>query len=398
MDNKDTLRNLLIAAFIFVGIMALGPRLFPPVPAPSDTRPTDAWSDTDQRVTGAHPPAAPETGEQTAPRQPGGEPGDGFKVMEAESEQTMALGSGPANGLDEDAPPSPYRMRLTLSNVGAAIDSATMTDHAESLHSQERYELLSKLEREGGSVYRSLAIEKINVDGVDLDLYDKKWHAESVEHHGSGPAANQSVTFWIEIHQHDTPALRLTRTFTLPAQERQLRRHDLKSDITVENLSAQPHRVILTYRGGLGIRRVNPRFDYRCFDHGVHDGTRVVGARRTRRDVDKSVNSIVSLYEPSIVAPQVRFAWAATANTYFTCTIAPTDAGGTGLAPYVAKVSALDADGDVQTDDDGTLRFVTRDGPVAPGETLRYPADIYLGEKNGDAFREVPEYNALNYY
>ena len=45
-----------------------------------------------------------------------------------------------------------------------------------------------------------------------------------------------------------------------------------------------------------------------------------------------------------------------------------------------------------------TLRFLTMRESLAPGKSLRYPVALYVGEKEGDAFREVPEYKSRNYY
>ncbi len=392
MDKNDTLRNLLISVSIFLLVLWIWPRLLPPPPQ-------QTYSSTTGQAAG--PVAQPvDPGiVQPEPHEDAGETGiqdeasAGFAFLEADNEQTLAMGSGPAEGIDKEVP-SPYRMRLTLSNVGASVESATMTDHAEDLGSDQRYILLSTIERDDGRRFRSLAIEQINVDGIDLPLHDKKWHAEPVK----TTDQDQSALFWIEIQQDGAPALKLTRTFMLPKQERESGRHDLQSEIRVENLSDQSHRVIITYRGGLGIRRAGLRMDDRFIDWGVHDGTHVVGNREGQGVVTKSPGHPVVLFVPSAAEPNTVFSWAATANTYFTCTIAPLGRDGHGNAKYLAEVSALDADGDALSNDDATLRLVTRAEALGPGSALIYPADIYLGEKDGDVFREVPEYLERNYY
>ncbi|MGB2984747.1 MAG: YidC/Oxa1 family insertase periplasmic-domain containing protein, partial [Phycisphaerae bacterium] len=329
-----------------------------------------------------------------APVEPGqAQPGETLDAVEAEKEQTLFMGSAPTNGVDKKAPPSPYRMRLTLSNVGSTIESATMTDHAADLGSDERYGLLSPVPRDDGTLYRSLAVEWINVDGIDLALHDKKWHAEEVEETQEG----QRVTFWITIRKDDADALKLTHTFTLPRQGKKLGRHDLESNITVKNLSDQPHHVIVTYGGGIGVKREYSRMDDRYVDWGLYDGTRVAGTRKAQSAVTKSAGP-VQLYEPSAGDPRTRLSWAATANTYFTCTIAPLKHDRTDNATYLAEVAALDADGSAFTDDDATLQFVTMAESLEPGKTLSYPAAVYLGEKDADAFRNVEDYGKRNYY
>jgi YidC/Oxa1 family membrane protein insertase len=104
------------------------------------------------------------------------------------------------------------------------------------------------------------------------------------------------------------------------------------------------------------------------------------------------------LFSPSAGEPGNRFSWAATANTYFTCTLAPLNASGTGPAENLSEVSGVDLDGSAATRDDATLRFVTRGEILAPSASLDYQAQVFLGEKDGDAFRAHPFYRDRNYY
>jgi len=403
MDKQDTTRNLLIAALVFMGIMFVAPRFFPEIPV--RTQPDSSETGTTTPGAGQSADTLPTTPDATVVRPdaattPSQPPSDSpFTVVGADAEQTVSLGAAVATTSEEEASANPYRMHLTLSNVGASIESSTMTNHAATLNSDERYELLRKLERDNGRVLRSLAIEKINLDGINLHVRDTKWHVGPVEpYENDNGVTGEHVSFWVEIRQGDTPLLKLTRTFTLPAQQRDLRRHDLYSNIAVENRSGQPHEVILTYLGGLGIGRINPRMDDRLVDAGIHDGTRVSGLRKERAKLTKSATGSIPLYEPSPEQPQAQLAWAATANTYFTCTIAPTTPAGSGIGGYINKAFAVDADGDVATEDDATVRFFTHAATIAPGVTHEYRANIYLGEKNGDAFSAVSEYSDLNYY
>lgn len=402
MGNQDTLRNLSIAAFVFVVIMFVAPRFL--VPTPQSQRPEPAQTGATTPGTGQpFPPSGQQPGAEGRLTGPGGVPSDpamehAFSVIEVQEEQTTTLGAALSIDRRQNGAESPYRMRLTLSNIGASVESATMTDHAAVLDSEERYELLRKLQRDDGRTFRSLAVEKINLDGVDLDLSNKKWHVEPVEQYEEMGEVGERLRFWIEIQENDAPALKITRTLTLPAQAYELQRHDLHSRIAVENLSDQSHQIILTYLGGLGIGKVNPRADEPFVDRGVYDGTRVSGLRKTRGKLTKSPNAAIQLFALTAEAPRVRLAWAATANTYFTCTLAPTDETGSGIGDYVTRVLAVDLDGDITTEDDTTVRFVTQSAPVAPSGTLEYTSNIYLGDKNGDAFRQIPDYTALNYY
>lgn len=403
MGKQDTLRNLLIAGAVFLLIMSIGPALFPPAPprplvdptvAPqSSDRPTDAAPQTTPTTPAADKPS-------TATESPMKVVEPSLVAVEADTATMFEMGAAADIGIQDRARPSdPYRMRLVLSNVGAAVESATLTDHAATLNSPDRYQLLTPATRPGGATYRSLSVDKINIDGVDLPLLDKKWRTDGVKNALSdGSGDGQSVTFSLDIHKDSAPVLQLRRTFNLPKQPVKLGRHDLHSAITVANLSDTPHRVIVTYRGGLGVPQSNPRDD-RVIDVGLQSVPGLfTGERKMQSEVATKAGQNIPLYTLSSTEPDQRLSWAATGNTYFTCTLAPLATDGKAVAATLAEVSAFDADGDTATSDDATLRFITIPANLAPKGAISYATAIYLGEKDGHAFRGQPDYRERNYY
>jgi len=405
--DQDTVRNLLIAGAIVVAVLAAGQWLQQQVVPPPVT--DQVGSATGEPPAGtamidAHPSqkAGAPTTQQTAvsPGTAATPATQGFTVVQAEREETLTMGAGPNGGVNKDEDPDPYRMRLTLSNVGASVESATMTDHAETVDNPSRYALLRLIERDDGSRYRSLAVDKINVDDVDLTVHDKKWNVEPVRPYEESDQRGEAVEFWIEIQQDDKPALKVTRTLMLPEQSKESGRHDLWSKITVENLSEQPHQVVVTYLGGLGIRRANERIDDRYFDVGIRDSGFIKGNRINQSKAAAKPGEPIELYSSSAVDPGVILSWGATANVYFTCTIAPLERGGTGTgeAGYISSLVAFDADGSRSTDDDATLRFVTTSETIQPSGSLDYPAAVYLGKKDARTFKTAPDYRSRDYY
>ena len=403
MDKQDTLRNLLIAGAAFVLIMAIGPALLPTPPAKplrtpeALTPPAGTSGVPEQPARASWPDAEPPTELATdeTKKPPTRSP---FSVIEVDHAEQRIIGASADDGVDKRQPPPPFRMRLVLSNLGASVESALLTDHAARLKSAERYALLSPVTHGDGQAYRSLAVEKINIDGVDVPLHDKRWNAGDVEEAKTlGNEEAQKVAFWIDIAHQGEPALRVTRTFKLPRQPKEVGRHDLHSEIAVQNLSETERRVVVTYRGPVGIGQINPRGDDRVVDFGLSaaDG-RILGSRKSEHDV--TVKQNIQLYARSNTDPDQRLSWAAMANTYFTCTIAPVEPDGKRAAQNLDALFAFDADGDPMTTDDATLRFVTAAATLAPKATLTYFADVYLGEKDGRAFREIPEYRDRNYY
>ena len=398
--DKDTVRNMLFAAAVFFTVMLLAPQLMPTPPArPSPADTAGAGSST---VT---PPAGEAAVGTPAPVPAPSEAGD-ISVLEAEEARTVAIGSDPLNGVDEEAEPSPFRMRLVLSNVGASIESATMTDHAEALHSRERYPLLSPVEREDGRVFRSLAVEKLSLDEVDVPLENRRWHIRKWDVNGGerdfirvteGDLTGHRVEFYLDVLQGGEPAVRLVRRYTLPEQSRESRRHDLHNVLIAENLSPdKTHKVIITYHGGVNIPRADSRFDDRTIDAGIRPegGGYVAGSRLSQTKVADKQQLEVFLAG----LEGHRLSWVSMGNKYFACIAAPVARDFSAETDNVSAVYAVDLDGDRTTFDDVTARFVTRSVELAAKEETTYATSFYLGKKDADGFRKVAFYKNRDYY
>ncbi len=389
MEKQDFLRNLLIAGGVFLVVVAIGPKLLPtpPLVPPASTTPSTTDASNGSQVAGGTA-----TGAETnvpADSKPQ-ESKSGYTVVEDSSEQLLTLGEESEAAMGEH---SPYRTRLTLSNVGASVESALLADHAARLGAPDRYALISPVTESDGTRIRSLAVEKINVDGHDVILHDKKWHMERSPSKEDGTVG---ADFAIDVNKDGAPVLRIRRSITLPRQAIQEDRHDLNISLTVENLSAEPHRIVVTTRGAVGVAQENPRDD-RVIDWGVLTPTgHVVGSRTMLPTVAQK--KTVQSWAWSSSEPGKRLNWVASGNMYFTCTFAPVEPDGKSPAQYVTELSAVDLDDNPLTSSDVTVKIVSASVEVRPGGQVVYPASVYLGEKDGKAFRKVPEYAARNYY
>ncbi len=401
MKNNDTLKNLLVAGSIFMLIMVVIPKFMPPPPVQDQSvQPVQPLVTGEDSVSGNFAPI--DSPSNTLPSTAGATGTvNGYAIKGADEAKIISMGAAIEDGLDRKNP-GPYRMRLRFSNLGASIHSATLTDHAEFLHSRERYQLLAPIERPDGTTYRSMVVYKINIDGVDLSLYNQPWQYSSVEPY-SRPGKDgdvgrgERIYFGLNIEKDGQPLIKLTRAYELLQQPASEGKHDLVSIITIENLSKEPHQIVLSTRGGLGVRLANARGGGPFIDYGAFDGDgRFIGGRETFASVTQDQR--VKLYKPALDDPNQRFGWAATANTYFSATIAPLDASGEDRPVYIAEVAAIDVDGDPLTTDDATISLVTRNETVQPGSTLTYPSDIFIGEKDVVAFKQVPTYLNRNYY
>ncbi len=404
MDRKDFLRNLLIAGGVFLIAWSIGDKfLFPPRPTP----PPPISESSAQPVTPAEPVAttgqSPNSGTPQAPQanpisaQPSSPNGQKFTVLEATEEKIWALGSDPSDPLAGKASESPYRMHLRVSNVGASVESILVTDHAERLRDEARYALLSAQEVHPGGMQRSLAIEKINIDDVDVPLHDKRWQwAEPgvADYSAEGNESGRQIEMWIDLQEGSSPAFRLTRTYRLPRQSADSGRHDLYATVKVQNLSNAPHRVVVSFRGGIGIRIANPQRDDRVVDVGIRSAEGLVaGRRRTFQEVARQLQAVLQPTEPGS-----KVSWAATANTYFTCTMAPIEGTSREPAGWLAQAMAVDLDGSPATIEDITVRFVTRADSLSAGQSAVYPVEIFAGVNDGEVFNRLEPYKSRNYY
>ncbi|MCH8241522.1 MAG: YidC/Oxa1 family insertase periplasmic-domain containing protein [Planctomycetes bacterium] len=397
--EKDTLRNLMMAFAVVLVAMWILPRLIPPPPKQAP-RPDGAMTPSTVGAPAGDGRTAPGRSAAGQPEAQAAEPGNGtaLTVLEADEERQFSLGSAETNGVDEDSVESPYRMRLLLSNVGASVESATMTDHAETIDKPDRYKLLGVFEDLVGNRHRSLAVESITIDDQIVSLHDKKWHTEGP--HASQDNSGQTIIFRLDIVRDDKPVLKITRTFTLHEQTIDSGRHDLAAEIAIENLADTSQTVIVAYRGGVGVRSLGsirgPPSQF--IDWGIFREGRVDGERQTFDRASKAAAASESLYAISASEIDTRLSWAATANTYFTCTLAPLNADGSDNAAYLGRAEPIDLDGSGLSVKDVTIRFITRAQKLDPHATMRYPVAIYIGEKDAKAFKTVEDYKRRNYY
>jgi YidC/Oxa1 family membrane protein insertase len=393
--NKDFLRNLIIAGAVFFLVLSVTNYFVPPPkpPAkPQDEVPVPILS-------------GPTADGSPSPAPEGTPPATGYFVDEAPEVATLVIGAT-FDGTDPKAKSEvdPYRMRLRLSNIGASIESAEVTDHKASLLKPDRYRLLAPIGLDDATAYRSLAIEKINVgvadangqisSRTDIPVRTRRWHVLSQEETEQGV----EVTFGLDVLKDGQPFLQLVRRYSLPRQPKADGRRDLIVDLTIRNLTDRSVDVVAAYLGGLGLTKEDTRTDDRVIDYGLKAGDAVTGARLHASAVPQVDSSIKPIYSEATAEAGQRLVWAATANKYFTCTIAPLNESRDALATDLAAVDAVAVDPSSADAADVTARFVSRPLSLAAGGVRTLPLAVYLGEKNGRAFKKVEDYSSRNYY
>ncbi|NOX57264.1 MAG: membrane protein insertase YidC [Planctomycetes bacterium] len=372
MDNKNFFRALFWALLVFLIFQMVSARIWPSTPPPQSNdggKPSDVSS-----VTTGAPTAASSNGAGSVVH---GEDvvlgSGGFSVSGAASEGEIVLGT------TEGGVESPYRMELRLSNRGASISTARLSDHRKDSSSDERYLLLSPLPRKGGGDWRSLTVERITLDGEHrIDLGDLLWTAEKRENNSS-----ESAVFTAEVRQGDAALLKLTRTFTLPAQSLDQLRHDVQVTLDIENVSGAPHNVILIERGPVGLLSQGTFMP----DQKVYAAWRSEGVvdLETRNFKEVGKKKTYRLYSADQQAREP-LEWYAGGNLFFTCTMCPVDADGKTLPGLVTQVRGIDLDEDAETENDVTTEMTTIGFDIAAGESTSFRQAVFLGPKDRDSF------------
>ncbi len=376
MENKNFLRALFWALLFFLAWQMIAVRIWPPV------KPTA--SDSDSGATADGTPASISTNgtESTNGAQdvPAGDvatnnnaSNGAFSAQGTDASETVVLGS------TEGGEKSPFRMRLKLSNQGASISTATLSDHWKKGDATKNYILLAPLHRERGNPWKSLTLDRITIDGEHrVDMRSLKWTAEKREENNG-----ESAVFTATVNAGDSPVLKLTRTFTLPIQAAETLRSDLQIKLEIENVSAQSHNVIVVERGPIGLLSQGTFMP----DQKVYAAWRSEGLIELEAMIFKEIGKSkeYSLYAAD-KQPGESLEWYAGGNLFFTCTICPVDAEGKAQNGSVAQVQGIDLDGDAATGEDVTTEVSSIQHSIAPGDSKTLRQAVYLGSKNREAF------------
>jgi len=318
--------------------------------------------------------------------------GDGLVAATATAGEPITIGNDVQNKPDGSFT-NPYEFAATISQRGAAVERLTLSRHRNEVApnprnpSHDPYPLLSPLKDPVRGVDRlSFASRSIKIDGQDVPLEDVIWSARPSR---TGDA--ESVELETTIRRDGQNVLRLKKTFR--AAERD---PHLGLTIAVENLSGQPHTIILTESGPCGITRDDSRIPYGHVVAALIDESRMIsmGDHPLRDPVFKAPNREIILRE----GQGQHTLWAALSNKYFTSLVAPrldeNEWYPTELAQVAAEAPNPNADAD-----DLTFRYVLNPGqPLAANATMVFNIDAYCGPKSKPYLASIPMAAQRDYY
>lgn len=317
--------------------------------------------------------SAPAGSSPSATTQPDDATSGKFTIRGADRPQTLTLGG--VAGFKK----SPHRMELTLSSVGASISKALLSDYRMNVRGDERYRLLEEILLPGGETRRSLTLQDISIDGVNLDLSKANWNAQLRE-----DSAGASAVFSLTIEEEGQPAVELERVYTLPAQPHESGRSDLRLALTVRNLGDHPRNIIASHTGPVGLSR-EARFGVDRKVYAAVQDSGVIDLESFAFD-KVAKQSRIKAFVADDHQPNRQLSWTGCGNQYFTCTYCPVDAEGNIAPQDIAEVVAVDLDEDKETQEAATTRVTTQRITVQPQAEHTLRAEMYLGPKNRAAF------------
>ncbi|MFQ5425314.1 MAG: YidC/Oxa1 family insertase periplasmic-domain containing protein [Phycisphaerae bacterium] len=399
-DGRRTLLATVLCVVVMVGWVQLYKYLYPPKEIAAVTTTTAPVGPEERLAATSAPAGAGELGPDYVPVPTASRPGEppaesnGLRFVGGDAPQTVVIGDDrqPGEVADPSHPDAgvaenPFEFRFVVTNVGAGVESVTLSHHRAHVARNRKhpdhdpYELVRPVtDEDANDRYVSFTMERIRVDDRELSLRGAVWSLSQTSDRGG-----KSATLEATIRDEDRDLLRLRKTFHVPAGSR-----EAAIAIEVENLSDKPHRVMLTEAGPIGVSQADLRYDYRRAVTGVlgADGQIILGEKPTRKEVFAAKEDEAPHVKVLRCDDDQHPVWAAVGNKYFAVILAPEPHGRDARYPaFLRKLTALtrlDATGK----DDLTFEYVLDNGaPLAPAGSATYDIRAYCGPKN----REVLE-------
>jgi len=311
--------------------------------------------------------------------------------------------------IGSDDPDSGFKFKLELTNKGAAIARATLSEFNDRDRSDpQNLVLLSPVEDGGRNVY-SLANKSFSVVGESgIDISKLQWDmGEVVNESDEVQSVEFSTTIikktFAKIDESDATvedAVRLTKTYRIRPGS-----YDVECSIEAENLLSDPVKTQLGMQGPAGIKREGARMDMRSLVSGflMSDDTvesSLLDQKKLRAGEKSAETDALKLKHESAGA---KYLWTAVTNKYFTAILRPVPEEGnrTSESLLSGKGEYFDAGlGDKRPDGDEEISFVQylkSDELAANGGSESFAYQIYLGPKDINVFKDNALYDELGY-
>jgi YidC/Oxa1 family membrane protein insertase len=315
--------------------------------------------------------AGEESGLQAPPQPAFSAVGGGIK--------TVTLGS-----LD---PNTGFRFLIDLTSQGAAISNAKLSGFSDlNPKNPQPLQILEPTVNLDGSPAFSMATHTLILDGKFQFRLDKlDWTAGDVVTDGN----TQTVRFEAIIKDKtiDKPAIKLIKTCSVTTKI-----YDLDIDLTVENLSADEHKIQLHLTGPAGIKRDDPRTDSRKTIAAFRDTKGEIGS--TYLDINK-LKKAATPENRQLTRQNTEFLWAAITCKYFAAIAVPTPDANMNFCNWIADKSGWFAN--YNSEDTLGVNFQTTVATLAPAGSKTFNFKLFLGPKDKSLFDKAPMYKNLGF-
>ncbi len=265
---------------------------------------------------------------------------------EQTTEQTTELGLTAIDSLEyKERKESPWAMRLSLSNVGAAISQVSLSDYRNNLREKSPYTFATG-EKGFIELTRPMATRALIIDGTRIDLTNARWTIAQTSLDAG--AQRQFVRYELNIARDNIPAIRISKTYALFSRAAKPAEGTVEGTVegplgyepvaghVIENLTANPISVALITNGPNCPPAESERMPDRQIISG-HD----MGTGRVRIE-HKYTDSITETpWELTKHPNDYPFVWICGATVYFNAIIRPEPIAPAVHPEYIESVRAV---------------------------------------------------------
>lgn len=315
--------------------------------------------------------------------------GPAMRAVGVADKKTVTIGGGvPVKSLKQAMHNDGYQSSITFTNVGGSISDVDLVNFANSIDKPEvGYRVLSPVELPGGTLFsmmtRSITIREANQADVFVDLDAARWNSETKR-----TDKNQTVRFWVDVCQGDTPIVTIEKTYTLTKGS-----FDLAVNLRAINKSGRELSFFIDQYGPAGVKPTDPRNDTYRMTYvatiGNGDERRRVSVGRLTHD---QVQKTSDLMQPMLESGR-SIVWAGQANKYFAAFLAVTDK----TPAAIERVDGRSFTRKKELGEDLTTEWQTRETTLAADASTEWTFELYLGPKCDTLFNDTPIYHERYY-
>ena len=318
--------------------------------------------------------------------------------------QTITLGAV-YEEIERSDDDSNYKFQVELTSKGAAVKTLMLSEFKDrNTEAPAPLELLAPLGTHK-DIY-SLANTALKVAPADADTFDSKafplnklnW--KFIVTDTRGDARFEAI---LKDANTDTDILKVIKTYSVQPGS-----YDLTCDIAVENLSANPIKVLMQMQGPGGMNREGVRQDarkikaaYRSSETGI--AVEALDVAAMKKKIQKNDTDAFEVKDKN---DEDALLWSALTNKYFAAIVRPISPEGENSpwlkftrAQYYPAPTLKDDDKDLQNGSYSmTSRPITLAAAGQPEAQKSYSLEMYVGPKDKKVFKKNAIYHSLQYF